>query len=97
MGYMFPAIPTGLSLHTWGATACTGMGIGHKVALQAAKALAGLAAEVLTDSELRKAAKDDFKKRLGGRKYEPIAPKGKGVKDLHPVADTKGPGDELVE
>jgi len=23
MGYMFPAIPTGLSLHTWGATACT--------------------------------------------------------------------------
>jgi aminobenzoyl-glutamate utilization protein B len=97
MGYMFPAIPIGLSLHTWGATACTGMGIGHKAALQAAKALAGLAAEVLTDALLRKAAKDDFTKRLGGRKYEPIAPKGKGVKDFYPVVDTKGPGDELVE
>jgi aminobenzoyl-glutamate utilization protein B len=96
MGYMFPAIPTGLSLHTWGATACTGMGIGHKAALQAAKALAGLAAEVLTDAQLREAAKDDFKKRLGGLKYEPIAAKGTRVKDLHPVADVKGPGDELV-
>lgn len=96
MGYMFPAIPIGLSLHTWGATACTGMGIGHKAALQAAKALAGLAAEVLTDAQLRKAAKDDFTKRLGGLKYEPIAAKGTRVKDLHPVADVKGPGDELV-
>jgi aminobenzoyl-glutamate utilization protein B len=96
MGYMFPAIPIGLSLHTWGATACTGKGIGHKAALQAAKALAGLAAEVLTDAQLRKAAKDDFTKRLGGRKYEPIAAKGTKVKDLYPVVDTKGPGDELV-
>jgi metal-dependent amidase/aminoacylase/carboxypeptidase family protein len=97
MGYMFPAIPTGLSLHTWGATACTGMSIGHKAALQAAKALAGLAAEVLTDARLRKAAKDEFTKRLGGRSYEPIAAKGTRARDLHPIADTKGPGDELVE
>ena len=73
------------------------MGIGHKAALQAAKALAGLAAEVLTDAQLRKAAKDDFTQRLGGLKYEPIAAKGTRVKDIHPVADVKGPGDELVE
>jgi aminobenzoyl-glutamate utilization protein B len=96
MGFMFPAIPTGLSLHTWGATACAGMGIGHKAAVQAAKALAGLAAEVLTDEALRKAAKDDFARRMGGRKYEAIAPKGKGVRDFNP-ADTKTQGDELTE
>jgi aminobenzoyl-glutamate utilization protein B len=97
MGYMFPAIPVGLSLHTWGATACTGMGIGHKAAVQAARALAGLAAEVLTDAALRKAAKEDFARRLGGIKYVPIAAKGTRVRDLHPIADSKGPGDEFVE
>ena len=56
-------------MHTWGATACHGMSIGRKAAVQAAKGLAVMTAELLTDAELREAARADFDARMDGRAY----------------------------
>ncbi|MEZ4558282.1 MAG: amidohydrolase [Caldilineaceae bacterium] len=75
MGLRMPSVPEGVSMHTWGATACHGMSIGRKAAVQAAKGLAVMTAELLTDAELREAAQADFAARMGGRPYvSPIPP-----------------------
>jgi aminobenzoyl-glutamate utilization protein B len=69
MGLNMPTVPAGVSMHTWGATACHGVSIGRKGAVQAAKGLALMAAELLTDADLRAAAKADFDARMGGKSY----------------------------
>ncbi len=62
--------------HSWAVTACGKMGIGHKGMLFAAKTLGIAGAKFLTSSELRKAAWDEFEKRLDGRKYRSPIPDG---------------------
>jgi len=69
MGLNMPTVSAGVSMHTWGATACHGVSIGRKGAVQAAKGLALMAAELLTDADLRAAAKVDFEARMGGKAY----------------------------
>ena len=69
MGLHMPSVPTGVSMHTWGATACHGTSIGRKAAVQAAKGLALMAADLLTDTELRAAAQADFDARMAGTPY----------------------------
>jgi aminobenzoyl-glutamate utilization protein B len=69
MGLLMPSVPAGVSMHTWGATACHGMSIGRKAAVQAAKGLAVMAADLLTDADLRAAARADFEERMAGRPY----------------------------
>ncbi len=69
MGLHMPSVPTGVSMHTWGATACHGTSIGRKAAVQAAKGLALMAADLLTDAELRAAARSDFDARMAGHPY----------------------------
>jgi aminobenzoyl-glutamate utilization protein B len=69
MGYGMPTMPLGVSVHTWAATACHGMSIGLKGALQAARALALAGIDILTDADLRQAARTDFERRVQGQPY----------------------------
>lgn len=69
MGIAMPSVPLGVSLHTWPVTACGGMSIGWKATLAAAQVLALTAMDILTDADLRVAARADFEKRMEGRTY----------------------------
>lgn len=69
MGLVMPTVPLNIALHTWAVTACGGMSIGLKGTLAATKVLAITALDVLTDEELRKAARADFEKRTEGFTY----------------------------
>lgn len=67
--------PLGASGHSWQITAASGMGIGHKGMLTAAKVLALTALDVLEDAELRQAARDALIKERAGEEFEsPIPP-----------------------
>jgi aminobenzoyl-glutamate utilization protein B len=56
-------------MHTWAATACHGTSIGLKGAIHAAKVLAGMGLDVMTDPALRAAARADLEQRTEGRPY----------------------------
>ncbi len=62
--------------HSWQNVAAIGSPIGHRGMMVAAKVLAFSAVDVLRDPELRKAARDDFQKRMKDRKYTTVIPKG---------------------
>ena len=55
--------------HSWQIVACTGMSIGEKGMMVAAKALAGSAIDIYRSPELVQRAREDQKKMLGGPKY----------------------------
>jgi aminobenzoyl-glutamate utilization protein B len=69
MGVSFPAWPLDISAHTWVVTACGGMSIGLKATLGAAHVLLLTALDLMTDAELRAAARADFNKRTEGRPF----------------------------
>jgi aminobenzoyl-glutamate utilization protein B len=69
MGLAMPSVPLGVSLHTWPVTACGGMSIGWKATMAAAEVLALTAMDILTDAELRTAARADFAQRMEGKVY----------------------------
>jgi aminobenzoyl-glutamate utilization protein B len=69
MGIVMPTAPLGVAMHTWPVTACGGMSIGLKGALAAAEVVALSALDVLTDDELRAAARTDFEQRTKGFTY----------------------------
>jgi aminobenzoyl-glutamate utilization protein B len=78
MGCGMPTIPLGVSVHTWAATACHGTSIGLKGALQAARVLALTGLDIMTDAELRQAARADFERRTRERPYvSPLSPEMK--------------------
>ncbi|MFX0056438.1 MAG: amidohydrolase [Promethearchaeota archaeon] len=70
--------------HSWQTVAVCGMSIGHKSMLFAAKTIAGAVIDLLNKPEQLKAVKDEFSKRLMGRKYK--CPIPDGVKPPHDVA-----------
>ena len=55
--------------HSWQHVACSGMSIGHKSLIFAAKTIAGTAMDLMTKPELLKKAWDEFGKRMEGRTY----------------------------
>ena len=61
--------PVGTAAHTWMATAASGSGIGLAAMMFAARTLAGTAYDLLTNPALLGAARDEFKKSLGGFRY----------------------------
>jgi aminobenzoyl-glutamate utilization protein B len=61
----WPTVPLGTSLHTWAVTACGGMSIGEKGAISSARIMAGLGYDIMTDADLRSAAKADLERRRG--------------------------------
>jgi aminobenzoyl-glutamate utilization protein B len=83
MGCGMPTMPLGVAVHTWAATACHGMSIGLKGALQAARVLAWTGLDIMTDAELREAARADFERRVRERPYvSPLSPEMKHPLEL---------------
>jgi aminobenzoyl-glutamate utilization protein B len=68
-----------IGLHTWPVTACGGMSIGDKSSLKTAQILAACRHDLMTDPDLRAAAMEDFRRRLG---EAPLAAAGRP----HPAA-----------
>lgn len=75
MGVSLPMMPIAASAHNWVMTACGGTSIGRKSALAAAHVLALTALDLMTDAELRAAARADFDRRTQGYTYvSPLPP-----------------------
>ena len=63
----------GTPAHSWQAVAASGMGIGHKGAVVAAKALSLTAMRLFTDPALVNKARDEFERRRGKNfRYQPL-------------------------
>ncbi|UFX48192.1 amidohydrolase [Bradyrhizobium sp. 41S5] len=89
-------VPLGVALHTWGVTACGGMSIGDKASIASAKIMAGIGHDLMTNADLRKAAKADLVRRRGDYKYvSPIPPEIKQPPGI-PDRLTKDIGDEIL-
>jgi aminobenzoyl-glutamate utilization protein B len=81
----WPTFPLHIGLHTWPVTACGGMSIGDKASLKTAQILAGCGYDLMTDAELRKAAKADFRRRTGDAPFvSPLPPERKRPLGLDP-------------
>jgi aminobenzoyl-glutamate utilization protein B len=76
VGIVMPTAPLGVSMHTWPVTACGGTSIGVKATVNAAHVLARTALDVLTDDELRGAARADFERRAEDFEYVSPIPEG---------------------
>jgi aminobenzoyl-glutamate utilization protein B len=64
----------GTPAHTWQSTAASGMSIGRKGMMVAAKTLALAAIDLLTDAKTVAAARAEFQKALSGRQYRTLHP-----------------------
>jgi len=72
--FALATMPIGVGLHTWPVTACGGMTIGDKGSIYSAIVMAGVGYDLMTDPDLRKAARADFERRKAGRPYvSPLA------------------------
>jgi aminobenzoyl-glutamate utilization protein B len=60
--------------HSWQNVACSGMSIGHKSLIFAAKILAGATLDLMTNPEFLKKAQKEYKERIKGRIYKPPIP-----------------------
>lgn len=73
-GMIFAACyPMGTPNHTWAVTACSGMSIGQKGMLYAAKVLAATGMELASSSELLNEVKQSFIMELGKDSYKPVS------------------------
>jgi len=72
----------GTPAHSWQAVAQSGVGLGHKSLIFAAKTAAATIIDLMTNEDLLKSAKKEYEERLRGRKYKsPIPP------DMKPPLD----------
>jgi len=86
MEFNTSAFAIGTPGHSWQNVAFSGMSIGHKSLMFAAKVIAASALDLLTQPEALKAAQSELKERLGGRKYVTPVPQ-----------DAKPPLDQWTE
>lgn len=69
--------------HSWQNTAQSGMGIGHKSLIFAAKTISASVLDLLTKADLLKKVRDEFERKLAGRTYKsPLPPEVKPPLDL---------------
>ena len=69
--------------HSWQNTAQSGMGIGHKSLIFAAKTASACVVDLLTEPETLKKVQDEFRQKLGGRVYKsPLPPDMKPPLDM---------------
>lgn len=64
----------GTAAHTWQSTAASGMSIGQKGMLVAAKTFALTTIDLLTDPKIIPAARAEFEKAMAGREYKSLQP-----------------------
>jgi aminobenzoyl-glutamate utilization protein B len=74
IGFRAATFVPGVVAHTWQAAATSGMSIGQKGMVIAAKALAITGADLFADAQLIADAKVDFKKQLNGATYQSVIP-----------------------
>ena len=68
--------PKGVPWHSWSVVASSGMSIGHKGMLYAAKALGMTMVDIFKDSRLRDDIKREFDERIGDYEYDPFLDPG---------------------
>ena len=66
--------PTGTPGHTWGEVAASGMSIGHKGMMHAAKVMGVTAAALYADPAHLAAVRQEFERQTEGRPYVPPIP-----------------------
>ena len=66
----------GTPAHSWQAVAQSGVGLGHKSAIFAAKVMAATAIDLLTNQQIIAKAKEEHKRRIGGKRYKSPVPPG---------------------
>jgi aminobenzoyl-glutamate utilization protein B len=94
--FAWPTAGLGTSLHTWAVTACSGMEIGDRAALDTARILAGVGFDLMTDGALRAAAREDMVRRMGETEYVPLVPADRTEPLGLPDWLRKTGGDEFV-
>jgi aminobenzoyl-glutamate utilization protein B len=98
MGILMPTMPLDVTWHTWPVTACGGMSIGLRGALAAAEVLTLTALDVVTDAELRAAARTDFEQRTSGYEYvSPLRPDQLQPEGLPVWLTSDGSGEALAD
>ena len=68
--------PKGVPWHSWSVVASSGMSIGHKGMLHAAKALGMSMIDIYRDKKLREEIKKEFDERIGDYEYDPYLDPG---------------------
>ncbi len=68
--------PVGAPWHSWGVVACSGMSIGHKGMLYAAKALAATMVDLLAEPATVTSIREEFASRRGDVTWVPFVPPG---------------------
>jgi len=68
--------PSGCPGHSWGEVASSGMSIGHKGMLHAAKIMAATAVELILDPSHLVKIRQEFERSTGGKPYIPPIPAG---------------------
>ena len=69
-------VPKGVPWHSWSVVASSGMSIGHKGMLHAAKALGMTMVDIFKDSKLRENIKKEFDEKIGEYEYDPYLDPG---------------------
>jgi len=68
--------PKGVPWHSWSVVASSGMSIGHKGMMHAAKALGMTMIDIFKDKQLREEIKKEFDERIGDYEYDPYLDPG---------------------
>jgi aminobenzoyl-glutamate utilization protein B len=68
--------PEGVPWHAWPVVATSGMSIGHKGMIHAAKTLAATMVDLFEDAKMREAIQAEFKEQTKGHLYKPYIPDG---------------------
>lgn len=76
IGFTAATFVPGVVPHTWQSAACAGMRIGQQGMLVAAKALAITGADLFSNPQLIRDAKQDFARRMAGKSYKSEIPSG---------------------
>lgn len=80
-------VPTGCPGHSWGNVAASGMSIGHKGMMHAAKIMALTAAELYSNPEHLVKIREEFDRETRGKPYISPIPKGKVAPRYEPEVD----------
>ena len=79
--------PSGVPGHSWGNVAASGMSIGHKGMMHAAKIMAVTAVELYSDSNHLVEIQKEFELQTKGKQYIPPIPKGVKPPHYEPEGD----------
>ncbi len=72
--FLVATYPYGAPIHSWQVTACSGMSIGQKGMMVAAKTLAATAIDLLKNPSVVEAAKKDFDEHRNGHPFHLLTP-----------------------